>query len=387
MKQMKSSSESHRVRREIQALRAEEPRPEAIDRTVDRVLAYAPEPVRTRPTRVWRLAPLAAALGVGATLFVVSAQSAKAAGWRAIAEAVRHQTKRHALTYRPDARGNLVLMVEDWVDGLHQAQTFYEPNGERKTIGYDGERMFVYSGGRGGYVDDVEPSNIPLEDLDSYLQISSAHVDGMTKVGGLDLYRVSYSNVRFDLYIAPQTRLPVRRDVLDLKGRLIERNVYDYPKQMAPALFRAPEAAGLTDYSEMRRRLAEQARQPGLAKGDVSLRAVIVGPSRIIALWTGSPSPSGSGIWIEGMPKPAVSGSLKSTVHFGGETLAGNGAWYTDLKGLRAPFTVNVPVMGKGGKVDRLTFRVTHPIWVADPDRLIRTSIASGVAGAQTAKP
>lgn len=422
MNRKKPSSETPWMRHELRALRSEEPNPAAIEGTVGRVLAFSPASDRTsvRPNHAWKAVPLAACLGVAGMLLFVAPQRASAAGLREIADALRGQTTRHAKTYRPDAGGNLTLANEDWIDGKRHVTAFNEPGGEKTLIGYDGRRMFRVSTVDGGFVDDVEPSGLPIEDIDAYLRIPGARLVKQTSEGRWDVYRVDCPAVRFDLYVDPATRLPARRDVLSFKGRLIERNEYEYPATLAADRFRVPAMPGIADYPALRRELAARLNLPGQTKEiggvRISLKAVLVGKSRILALWTGGAKGdwvSDGDLRIEGLPKPPIQGrpdaftvplgATKAPPLFRGQPVLGDGAWYPNLR-LQGPFTLSVPVWAEdrtrpipGGKghrsklVGRLSFRVTDPILAPDPDRVVWAPSGEAVAvtggEAQEAKP
>ncbi|RYG30880.1 hypothetical protein EON81_24050 [bacterium] len=380
MNPKKLSSESPWMRNELRALRAEAPNPEEVDRAVNAVRAYRPVP--NQPRHLWKAVPVAACLGIGAFLFLVAPQSAQAASLREIADALKQQTLRHSKTFRPDSSGELLLTNEDWIEGAKHASAFHEADGEKVLTGYDGRTMFRVSSKDGGFIDDVAPSGLPVEDIDSYLQIPGARVLKQTSAGKLNLYTVAYSNVKFDLYVDPATRLPVRRDVLSLQGRLIEKNEYDYPARLSPELFRAPRGGAIFDYLSLRKQLSRRLSQPGqivkVGGVEISLKAVIIGKSRIIALWTGGAKGEGKdkGVWIEGMAKPIASGPLEGLQ----APLRGSGVWYANLK-LDEPFTINVPVWKDSRKlVGHATFRVGNALRAPDPDRVVFKPSGEGIA-------
>jgi len=387
------------MRNEMQALRSNEPDPAAIDQTVEKVLAFAPAPARARANYVWKAVPLAACLGAGAFFLFGASQSASAASLRRVAEALRHQSIRHAKTYRPGPAGELVQTNEDWIDGKRHTELFIDENGSKTLSGYDGQRMFVYSTKDGGFVDDVEPSGPPVEDIDSYLNIPGAQVTKLVVGREHDVYTITCSNVAFDLYVNPATGLPIRREVLTRRGDLIEKNDYDYPTQIPTSTFKAPAVPGLTDYPALRQELSRRLTRPGQTKEvggvKISLKAVLYGKSRLLAVWTGGArGGEGGGTWVEELPKPIALGGPEAFAANGpsvrGEKVSSDGAWYQNLS-LDGPFTLNVPVWAedrsapiRGGFrskiVGRLKFRVTDAIQAADPDRVLVRPSGEAVA-------
>lgn len=382
------------MRNEMQALRSNEPNPEAVDQTVDRVLAFRPTPARPRANYIWKAVPLAACLGAGAFFLLAAPQSANAASLQRIAEALKHQSIRHALTYRPGPNGELQKTNEDWIDGNRHAELFIDAEGDKTLSGYDGQRMFICSAKNGSFVDDMEPSGPPVESIDSYLGTPGGRVKKFVSGPKYDLYTVTFSNVVFNLYVNPSTRLPERREVKTRRGDLIETNNYDYPAQIAPNTFKAPNVPGITNYPALRQELARRLAGPGQTREvggvKISLKAVLYGKSRLLAVWTGgAKGDKGGEMWVEELPKPALSARPEVFTVNGpsafapvrGEQVSGDGAWYSNLS-LDGPFTINVPVWAedrtapiKGGFhskiVGRLKFRVTDAIFAADPERLL----------------
>jgi len=385
MNQSKRSSESNWVHDQAQALRSETPSAGAIDDTIGKVLAYSAPVAAKRPAYRWRMVPLAAALGAGALFLVITTQPAHARSLHDIAEAVRHQATRHSSTYRPDANGKLVLANEDWISGRRNTMLFVEPDGAKTITGYDGARSFRYSTKYGGFMDDVEPSEPPVEDIDAYLHIPGGRLLKQAHVGNEDVYSLSFSNMAFDLYVNPATGLPMHRDVLTHSGKLIERNIYDYPSSISAETFAPP--AGLTDFPALRQELASRLHAAGQTKSvggvTISLKAVLVCKSHLLALWSGGAPGSGGDVWVEGVPKSRARASQSQSPD--GFSVAG--AWYVNAK-LDQPFTISIPVwtedrtrpiLGRDGKqlgfqpklVGHAAFQVSDAMQAEDPDRVV----------------
>ncbi len=407
MNPKKPSFDATWMREEVRALRAEEPGARAVEGTIGRVLAFTPprRSSKASPTLVWKAVPVAAVVGGAALLSVAMSGTAKAASLQSIAEAVRAQTKRHSVTYRPNAEGKPVLRLEDWVDGARNVSIEPSDDGGRTIVGYDGRLVFRVERNGEGFVDDVEDSGTPVESVDSYLHIPGAHLFGVSHADSLDVYKIDCRTVVFDLYVDPTTRLPVRRDVFWENGKFVERNEYDYPVCFPKGRFRAPSGPSITDYPALRRELSGRLAAPGqtqtLGGITISLKAVLFSNRRLLALWTGGAKGDGKlrSLEIEGGPKPmlwdrpkafAISTDPLATDEVpsvGDESLCGEGLWYADLR-LNTPFTIRVPVwaedwsrpiLGRGGKrlgfhsklLGCLSFRVTNPIEVPGPDRVV----------------
>ncbi len=417
MNPKKPLSDASWLGEELQALRAEQPSPESIERTV--LLMQAPPPTVNRPRANWKLraATLAAAAALLVVLVSVGDQRANASTLRQIAEVFRAHRTRHQKTYRPDANGRLALRNEGWQDGDKQSTRFYEPDGTCQITGYDGHVMFNVTLGKGGFVDDGAPSGIPVEDIDTYITIPGAHllsralgrqVDGRS----VDLYTIGFSDVKFTLFVDPKSQLPVRRDVLTLHGVLIERNEYDYPSLIPAATFRLPahEKSRVCDYPALRARLQRQLLQGGETKEvagvRITLRAVLVGSTKVMALWTGGAPVDGSdskgGLRILGdgqflmdsapepfsVPSEVPRRNSRAPLFVGKERLFGQQAWYAEPVDWRTPFTIDMPVweedrsrpivsadgrkLGYHSKqVGRLQFVVSHVIRADDPERVL----------------
>ena len=405
MRTKKPSPNAHWMREELRALREERPDAQAVDLTVARVLAFVPD-ASPRPNAgplAWRALPLAAGLAGAVALAFLSIPSANAATLQGIAKAVGERAKRHSLTYRPDAHGTLVLTNEDWIDGVRHVGTSFA-NGARTILGSDGKRTFRVSPESGTQIDDDVSDRVPVEDMDSYLRVPGARVVGSSHAGTRDVYTVDCRTVRFALSIDPTTRLPVRRDVLTLDGKLIERNEYEYPTRVAADLFRVPSVGTVTDYPALRAQLSERLAGPGQTQAldgvKISLKAVLVGqsrPFRLLALWTGGAKGEDQteSVAIGGRPRPFarsrpkpfdVSSSEREPM-IGGQPLRGDGAWYLDPP-VETPLTVRVPVwkedrsrpifdpqgrrLGYGNHlVGHLNFRVDDVMRVDSPDRVV----------------
>lgn len=301
MNQKKRFSDRPWVAGEMRALRAEEPKAEAVERAV-RIMQAPPPRRQARSAWVWRTTALAGAAGVMAIVFVVRPQQASAASIKQIADAVRAQVSRHERVYRLDAEGKQALMLETWIAGEKFRTVDYSGDDPRSIVGYDGKLQFRWSPKGGGFVDDVEPTSSPVESIDDYLdsagntvvkQQSGVELNGRTA----DLYVLQYSNVVFDLYADPVSRLPIEREVHDRAGRFIERNDYDYPGDIPESTFEPPSDPGvkLTDFPALRQEAARRLRGPGqrqvVAGVAVTLRAVLVGPRGLLAVWTGGAPP------------------------------------------------------------------------------------------------
>lgn len=396
MNPKKLSSKTSSMKEELRALRAERPDGAAVDRAVQRVLAFTPSAPRPQPV-LRRAIPAIAALGGLALLAIVTSPRAGAASLQSIAEAVQAQPRRHTVTYRPDARGRWIPRIEDWVDGLRSRSVEPEPTGGRTVLGSDGRLMYRIEPNGTGFIDEGALGS-PIESVDSYLRIPGARLLQVRSAGGGDIYRVDCRTVVFDLFVDPASRLPLRRDVFTESGRPIERNVYDYPARYPDGFFRAPSGPSITDYPALRRQLATRLDAPGqtktLAGVTISLKAVLVSRTRLLALWTGGAKGEGQGgenVSIEGIPKPLFGARptpfvVPTDSPDDEGTLRGDGAWYLAIP--KGPFTLCVPVwkedrsrpiVGRNGMrlgyhsrfVGRLSFRVTDPIAASGPDRVV----------------
>ncbi len=418
MKQNKSLSDNARVQTELNALRAEAPREGAVDRAVSAFeRTREVRPVASRSRYVWRSAAIATAAGLAVVAsLIITSPKAEAAGLQKVAAAVRAQTIRHDRAYRPNKEGKMVLTNEDWVDGVKQSQIMFDEMGRKSTITYDGRLMYLDYPGTEPTIDEREPSKIPIEDVTAYLNIPGGKVLGHT-TGFPETYTLGFSNMRFTLFINPQTQLPIARDVVDRRGFLIEHNDYDYPSNVPASVFAIPSGGkGVSDYPHLRGILAERLREPGETQHvggvSVTLKAVIVGEHKILALWTGGGKgeyiPSGN-FWIEDRERPYMQArpgafgvpletvdnvKVEPDIVVGNQPLRGDAAWFKDTK-VKVPFKINIavwaedrtkPVILKDGTragfhsrmVGRLRFVVKAPIHSADPDVLLWKPVFAG---------
>ncbi|MCB8933695.1 MAG: hypothetical protein M9921_05740 [Fimbriimonadaceae bacterium] len=397
---------------QIQALRAEEPSADAVARAV-RMMQIA-SPVRKSRTRIWlRAAAIAMPAAILGLAFLFKPQTASAAALVQIADAMRARTTRHAMTFKPDGSGSFNLTYETWIENGKFLSAMPDGYGGLRLKGYDGHRMFMVSSAGEGFIDDTEPSGMPIEDLGSYLAYPKAlildHRSGLREGGQIvDRYSVAISGTRFDLFVDPSTRLPLRREVLDLQGRrLIERNIYDYPTDIPDARF-LPPAGTLCDYPALRVELAKRLAQPGqkqvVGGVAISLKAVIVGRYSVLALWTGGARGNylkeGS-MWVEGLrhgggapPDPFRVPSLdqltpsRSPVFANGQLILGDELGAGEPITLHPPFKISVavwaedpsqPLISTDGRklgnrsktVGRATFVVDDPLYAESPYRLL----------------
>lgn len=400
------------LEQQIQALRAEQPNADAVARTIHMVQSASP--VKKSPARIWvRAAAFALPAAVLGLAFLFKPQTASAASLMQIADAVRAQSTRHARTFKPDGSGNFNLTYETWIENGKQLSAMPDGYGGLRLSGYDGYRMFTVSSTGEGFIDDTEPSGMPIEDLGSYLAFPNAlildHRSGLREGHqDVDLYSVAVGGTRFDLFVDPATHLPLRRDVLYRKsGRFIERNIYDYPTDIPDAKF-SPPAETLCNYPAVREELAKRLAQPGqkqvVGGVTISLKAVIVGKYSVMALWTGGARGNylkeGS-MWVEGLrhgggapPDPFRVPSLepftssRSPVFSNGQLILGDELLASEPITLDPPFRISVAVwaedpsqplistdgrkLGNGSKkVGRATFVVGAPLYAESPDRLL----------------
>lgn len=400
MKHEKQLSETPWVKNELQALRSEESGEHAINRAVRAM--QAPVARRARPSYIWRTVAVAAGIGAVGLVLTATSRSASAAELRQISAAIHAQQNRHDRAFRPDKNGNMVMTNEDWIAGNKQSEVMILTDGSKSLSIYDGHRNYVSYPGE-AFIDDVEPSKLPIEDLAAYLSIGGGKLVNHVSRGSTDLYTISFTGLIFDIYIDPSTKLPVSRDVKDRAGHVFEHNVYDYPAEIPDTVFAIPAGGpGVTDYPALRASLAGRISGPGEVKTvagvNVSLKAVIVGKHRVLALWTGGAkgdTVKGSDMIIENGPRVILGGrpevfdvnSEASTPLAGREELRGDGAW---IEGHRYTGTLKIniavwvedrtkPLVLKSGKqagfhskmVGRVTYDVKHPIFAADPDRVL----------------
>ncbi len=413
------------IEREVSALRAEEPREEAIDQAVLAMRAL-PRPDRKNPVRstVWRVAlPVAAAVAM-TVVFTARPQVASAADLKRISQAVRDQKTRYMKGYRPNQSGELKLMLEMWMEDVKHMEHFREPDGTESIHGYDGKRMFLYGTiDGGGFIDDVDPASFPREDIDDYLNIPGGSLDRVDRgvlLDGkkVDLYALSFSNVKFDLYVEPSSGLPVRRDVFTVQDRLIERDIYEYPADIPDAQFQPPASIkdGLCNYPDQRTVFAKQLASAGQTKSlggvKITLRAVIVGKRQVVALWTGGAKTDFDAkghIVVEGLPRGFAPGFETGSVwpsndpdhpplFVGKLPVVADGVWYEKELNLKKPIKISIPVWvedrtrplvsQEGQKlpgyhsklIGSLSFTVDNPIYVQDAGRLIWRPGHSGEA-------
>ena len=406
---------------EIESLRVEEPNAYAVDRTVSRVLEHSPRigTGHDRSLTTWRVAIAACGLVAGGVTFYATLQPANASSLREIASALKKQHTRHTIDSRPDENGNLAFRGELWIDGKKHAEVYDEPHRGISRSGFDGIHQFQMTAQNRGYVDDASSEGSPIEDVDSYLNIPSpktvSHIAGVELEGKtVDLYKIGFSNVKFDLYVEPSTRLPIRRDVFSTNGHLTEQERYDYPSSIPANTFEPPKTSGLTNYPQLRSKLAVKLKGAGETKEiggvKITLRAVILGPGKVIALWTGGAKGEdvpGGVMEVENYKTASISArpssfslpnqenrNLRSLppLFVGTEQVLGDAAWL--LEGgknretyIQGPMTINVPVWaedrtrpvhGKGDEVigyhsrlvGRLSFKVSDPIRADEPDRV-----------------
>lgn len=420
MKQNKQLFNRPGIVEEVQSLRSEQPDPMAIDRAVFRTLDASPRPIRRQSRLVWRFAAVAGLIVASSSALYLTAQPASAASLHDIAAVFGRQKTLHFVDERPDSNGNPVFRREFWLSGKKYAESSVEADGERLREGYDGSLRYRISSKNGGYVDDTKPMDMSVEDIDSYLDTPNAQVlrhatnlqlDGRT----VDLYTIGFSNVKFDLYVDPSSHLPLRRDVFTPSGEFTERELYDYPVSMPDTLFSAPTGPEVQDYPQLRAILKSQLSGPGQTKEvggvKISLKAVILGRDKVLALWTGGVKGEDvreGDMWIEGQERAPGTArpDIFSVTHrmvpgfayqfpltANGQEVLGDAAWLLEggtnrHRYIEGPFTLNVPawaedrtrpiVDGKGSViayhsklVGRLSFEVTDLILADDPDSVV----------------
>jgi len=363
---------------------------------------------------VWRAVALGGVAGALGVAFLLRPSVASASELHRLAAAARAQQTRHTLDLRPDAQGKMILCNEFWMEGEKHAEIYYDADGGVTLAGYNGRRMYLYRTKDGGFIDDVEPDRAPIETIEDYLKIPGgtlANVEKGVNLEGrdVDVYRLNFGNMGFDLFIDPASGLPIRRDVFTTRGKLIERNLYDYPADIPDKRFNPPADRNIawTDYPAIRTELSRKLRGPGETKTlggvKITLRAVIVGNRQLVALWTGGAKTEyhkDGHIRVEGLPDGLATGLAtmsvwpsndpdKRPLYLNGQQLLGDSAWYRSSLKLKAPFTISVPVWAEdrtrplvsseGQKLPgfhskflgSLTFRVNSAIYAEGPERVL----------------
>lgn len=430
MKHEKPLSDQPMMASELRALRGEEPTEQAIDRAV-RTMQAPPAPSRApRPRLLWNATAVAASVGAVALALTMTSSSATAAEFRRISDAVKAQQNRHDRAFRPDEHGNMVMTNETWIEGAKQREVMIDKVGRKSNLIYDGRRQYISYPNEVPFVDDCEPSKIPIEDLAAYLNIEGGRVRSHVKRGSFDMYTIDFSGMSFDLTIDPISKLPVSRDVKDKAGNVFEHNEYDYPADIADGIFTIPSGNEVCDYPKLRDSFAAKLSEPGESKTvggvTITLKAVLVGRGKVLAVWTGGArgdSGPGTDMFIENYPKPIATGrpeqfsvpspraanapgptgstleqptikdasgpneGIWPTLKMGGQELRGDGAWISG-PAITGPIKINVPVWAEDrtrplilsdGKahgfhskmVGRVTFEVKDPIFASSPDRVL----------------
>lgn len=404
-------SENPWLKREVAALRAEEPTESAVERAV---FAMQSSPVLTSAPRraVWRTATVVGAIAVLGGFLAFRAPSVDAAELHRLADAARKQQTRHTRDYRPNENGELVLANEYWVEGVKHFAIYKDANGATLS-GYNGSRIFRHSKAHGGFLDDTDPITFPVETIEDYLAIPSASIQGIKRGQQeegrkVDIFTVGYGGMKMDLFIDPASGLPVRRDVRGKKG-LIETNLYDYPADIPDDRFNPPAElkAETFDYPALRLELAKKIDAPGESQElngvKITLHAVIVGHTRVVALWSGGAKTDydvNGHINIQGMkPGPAAGlaggsvwdmpGNEHSAILRKGQPLIGDGMWYPERLNVKSGFVLTVPVwqedrsrplINSEGKrmpgfhsklLGHLNFKIKSPIFAPDPERVL----------------
>jgi hypothetical protein len=413
MNEKKPLSNQPWVDNELKALRSEEPREEHVSRVVGAVQENHPPAVNVRPRFAWRTAGIVAAIAVIGSFVALRGPSAVAKDLDRISNALQAQKTRHTVDLRPNEKGDLILANEYWISGEKYREVFHNVDGTFSEFGYDGQQMFRYnSRDQTGTVDDVKPESMPIETIEDYMNINHAKIEkvdrGVMEQGKkVDIFTISYGNVRMSLYVDAPTGLPIRRDVFTMKDKLIEVNKYDYPAQIADGEFQLHERVKVDDYPAMRKVLAAKLDGPGetqeLGGVKITLKAVLLANRHLVAIWSGGAKTDylGEGhVHITGLPQGIAAGMPTGSVwpdnnpdtppiFAKGKQLIVDGIWYDDPIMVRSPFTLEVPVWtedktrplisqegihlpGYHSKLlGKLKFKVTDPIFVADPQRLI----------------
>ena len=426
MNHKKSASEFNEFAQAKSELRSEQPSDQAVERAV---FAMQSAPISsTRKKNPWVLRAGTAAIAAIALVVVLSvtSQKAVASNLKDVSRAVQARSVRYTKTFRP-IDGELRLANELWITGEKYLLKMTDGDGT-STIMFDGKRTYIHYPPAPPVVDDTKSSTFPVEDIDTYLRIPNAKVEGVEKVvvdgQNLDKYRISFPAMAFDLFVEPSSRLPVRRDVLG-GGKLLERDYYEYPSTFPADKFDIPtKDAGTTDYPALRVLLDEKLKQPGETKDvngvKITLKAVIVGRYEVLALWTGGAPgdyiKEGS-MWVVGKSRktagprpdpftvaaPVPLTEAKEPIFIEGKPLRGDAAWLDKGVTVKAPFVIDVvawqedrskPNISSKGKnlgfrskpAGRVQFTVTDPIYASDPERLLWKSSYEGVKTATAVK-
>jgi hypothetical protein len=407
LKNKKQFFEKAWVREDLVALRSEEPDSAAVQRAVS-AMQTAPTRTAARSPWVWRAtAAAAAAAAVAVLVFSAAPRSASADILKQIETAVKGQRTCHMKTFRHNSQGEMQLMLEDWIDGVRN-KSVETKDGSVTEVGYDGRLMFRVGANGSGFVDDVEPNSTPVSSIDDLLGIPGGKLakqepgvkaDGQT----VDLYVITFSNVRFDLYVDPTTRLPAKRVVTDSAGNFIEENDYDYPASIPDSTFEPPSGSGQTlcDYPKLRKQVSQLLQGPGETQTvggvEVRLLAVLAGDRSLLAVWTGGSQP-GSDPKNAAFPADAMTlagvtfkdpnqspppqtpfqtfctqalNNEASSVFPSGGPFYGLIAWYQDEITVGSPLTLQIPVWSGSKFVGYAKFTVNDVVVGGDPQRVL----------------
>lgn len=353
-------------------------------------------PLTTVPRRfglsVGLAAVVVAILMIGMPLM---AERANAASIRLISEAQRAQKTRHQRSFVKDESGKLVLLNEIWQDGEKYAMKFFNSDGLLSGWNtFDGFEMHLYSpadpaNGRvaSAINDDTEPSALPLETLDDYLNIPalqpvSKKINSSFDGTKCDLYIFGRSGY-YKVYIDPSTRLPIGR-IVSAKG-FYEKDYYDYPATIDYKIFGQPDVAGVEfwSYPQMRvnlqAKLKETLQVAEIGGKKVEVKAVVEGDYATAVIWRGTDFSSSYRDFAK------ANGGLANMKEF----TAADGVTYNVGLVYRQgrPITsIKIPVRDASGKlVGNVSVDMTDQLVCPSPERLLwkpeggeKTAVAVG---------
>ncbi|MEQ1824257.1 MAG: hypothetical protein ABL949_17255, partial [Fimbriimonadaceae bacterium] len=285
---------------ELEALRTVTP----AESSVSRAAMSFTEPLSSNSPRrlVWSLGTVTALTMVGILAIPLLPRQADAAEVYKIAQAQKDQKTRYCRSFQRCGDGELILIYEEWLDGAKHTQKFYDTSGSVSGMnGFNGKLNFMYwidaaSTGQ-GRVDDYGAMGIPLETIDSYLNIPAlktfTHQPRVKVEGKVYDYYTFGKNATYRLYVDPSTRLPMRREIFS-KGEIIERDFYEYPATIEASTFDTPKIKGVEfyDYAKERPKFVENLKKRGptqmVAGTTVELKAVLRGNHDVTVVWSGT---------------------------------------------------------------------------------------------------
>ena len=351
---------------------------------------------------VWSLSASVMTAAVAIIAVQLVPQRASAAEIHLIARAQLAQQTRFCRSYQRDKSGKLFFAYEEWLDGKKHSQKFYDRTGKIEGfISYDGSKNILFHAAVPeanqpvtAAIDDNDALKFPLETVDDYMQIPAlktfTRVQGVKLDGRVyDLY--SFGHGTYRLYVNPQSRLPVRREIFD-KDYLIERDDYEYPKSVDDTLFEAVKVPGVTyyDYPANRAALYRSLTQRGKTKtidsNHIELKAVLRNSTSVYVVWSEAKDrhvpQNMSSISIGGYQ--TFSRGVRPVITTKGKFLVACSASLMHGETFSGPLKINIPVFDDAGrKSGTATFDVEQPFLVPDPDRLIWRPI-SGESVAQS---